>query len=133
MNLSEVIVEAMSIARLNEIFVGEVNVQLGWVNDSVTIEGYEGAITTDFIAYRVLNLSGAETEDSKRLANLLEEKVFTPLKILVESPENQYSLYQLIALTRVGWTPPQSSEFGSSWALKHAMVLGLLDRKYANW
>lgn len=133
MNLSQAITKAKSIADLNDIFVSKVNVQLGWANDSVTIEGYQGAVTTDFIAHRVLNLSNSETEDSKRLANFLAKKVFIPLKNLVESPENQCSPYQLMALTRIGWTPPQFPEFGRSVALKHAMVLGLLDRKYAGW
>jgi hypothetical protein len=83
MNLSQAITKAKSIADLNDIFVSKVNVQLGWTNDSVTIEGYQGAVTTDFIAHCVLNLSNSETEDSKRLANFLAEKVFMRINVLL--------------------------------------------------
>lgn len=129
--LSHAITKAKSIAELNDIFINKVNIQLGWANDKVTVEGYEGSVSTDFIANLVLNLSDSETGDSKRLASFFAEKVFIQLKHLVDSPENQCSPYQLAALTRLIWTPPQAPEFGNSIALKHAMVLGNLDRKYS--
>ena len=132
MDLSQVITKAKSVADLNEVFAHNVNVKLGWLNDIVTVEGYEGAVSTDFIARRVVSVRrGLEiTEDSKQLAKFLAEKVFAPLTNLVESPENCCSLYQLTALTRMTYTPPQEPEFGCSIALKHAMILGLLDQKY---
>lgn len=130
MTLSSVLDAAKSIEALNVIFDHNVTVELGWMNDAVTIGGYKGTVTTDFIAKKVLPIAiqAEESDDSKRLAKSLAEKVFAPLQSLVESPANRHALYQLAALTRVTWTPPQAPVFGSSVALKHAMVLGLLDR-----
>lgn len=133
MYLSQAITKAKSIDDFNTIFENNVVIQLGWVNDKVTVQGYQGTVTTDLIAQCVLKVSSSETKDSKKLATLLAMKVFTPLKNLVEAPENQCVPYQIAALTRIGWTPRPASEFGRSIALKHAMVLGLLDIKYANW
>ena len=138
MILSQVITKAKSAADLNDIFENNVNVQLGWVNDTVTVERYTGSVTTDFIARCIIarfivDRGDSQTEDCKRLAKLLAEKVFIPLKNLVESPDNQCSLYQLTALTPISWTPQPAPEFGKSIALKHAMVLGSLDQKYMNW
>ena len=136
MKLWRAINKAKSITELNDIFENAVTITLGCINDVVIIQGYEGAINTDFIARKVASVwsSGIEeSQDSQVLARYLAEKVFAPLRDLVESTENQCSLYQLAALTRIAWTPPQAPEFGHSVALKHAMVLGFLDRRLANW
>ncbi len=106
--------QAKSLSELIDIFEKEVNVQLGFVNDKVTIEGYSGWVTTDFIARQMFGVSKSQTTDTEGLAKILAEKVFIPLKNLVESPENQCVLYQLTALTRICWTPPQAPEFGNS-------------------
>ncbi|NGX60024.1 MAG: hypothetical protein KR126chlam3_01186 [Chlamydiae bacterium] len=129
MRLDLALGKCKSISDCNDIFDGGVKVQLKYLNDSVTVEGYEGSVTTDSIANKITTFGFIETEDSKRLAGSLAKKVFIPLKKLVEAPENQCSLYQLAALTRIGWTPPPASEFGGSIALKHAMALGFLDEK----
>ncbi len=136
MKLNHAINKAKSIPELNDIFENTVNITLGCINDVVTIQGYEGVVNTDFLARKVMSVwfSGIEgSQDSRVLAGYLAEKVFAPLRDLVEAPGNQCALYQLAALTRIGWTPPQAPKFGRSVALKHAMVLGLLDRKFAHW
>jgi hypothetical protein len=136
MDLFQAMTKATSIAELNDIFENNVKVELGWVNDRVTVDGYQGVVTTDFIAGRALRLSPSPnnlTSESAHLAELLLSKVFRPLKNLVESPENRCTFYQFVAFTRISWTPPPVAEFSRSAALKHAMVLGCLDNQYCNW
>lgn len=129
--LSDALSKAKSITDLNDIFAHEVDVQIGCMNDIVTVDGYEGSVTTDAIAQKVMRSSPEwETDDSTQLATYLAEKVFTPLRNLVEAPKNRCAAYQIVALTRIGWTPPPAPQFGKSIALKHAMVLGMLDSKY---
>ncbi len=134
MYLSLAITKAESVAEFRDIFAKNVEITLGCMNDVVTVDGYEGSVSTDVIANKVIgSFSNAETEDgSKQLATLLATKVFIPLKTLVESRRNRCSSYQLIALTRIEWAKSPSHEFGRSVALKHAMVLGFLDKKYRN-
>lgn len=119
-------IEGAGIDDLNNIFDRIVDVKLGYYNDQVSVEGYTGTVTTDVIARKIMKLGFVNTLESKRLANSLTEKVFKPLKELVEAPENYYSLYQITALTRIAWTPDPEEEFGKSVALKHAMALGFL-------
>ena len=133
MNLSDALSKANSIGDLDKIFAHTTTVQLGWMNDIVTVDGYKSSVTTDFIARQVMQFAPRlNTEDSKRLATCLAEKVFTPLRKLVEAPENGCATYQVFALSRIGWTPPPAPQFGQCVALKHAMVLGMLDSNYAN-
>lgn len=120
--------KAHTVAEFGEIFSKNVQVRLNWFSDSVTIEGYEGAVTTDFIASKIMRtFDWRPSDEKKQLARLIANKVFLPLRELVEAPENQCLPYQLIALKRVTFTPPAAPEFGNSIALKHAMVIGCLD------
>lgn len=133
MSLSEVLLKAKSVGDFNEIFDKSIQVQLGWFEDEVTVNGYRGTVTTDFVAQRILSLSDENTEESRRLAASLMSKVFMPLKNLVEAPENRCSLYQVSALMRMCWVPRPAVVFGTSVALRHAMVVGVLDPRYASW
>jgi hypothetical protein len=135
MYLSQAIANAKSVGQVSEIFaIREVKIFLNCMSDTVTVEGYEGSVTTDFIAQKIMNsfFSIEIEKESKRLASLLTEKIFIPLKHMVECRRSRWYFYQLTALTRASWMSPQSSEFGSSIALKHAMALGFLDEKYRN-
>lgn len=129
MDLQQALTKATTVTEFIDIFKNDVKVTLGWVNDQVTIDGYQGSVTTDFIARRIVLLNQLKTEDSATLRWNLAVKVFFPLKNLVESPENQCSLYQLTALTRIFWTWAPAQQFGRSIALKHAMVLRILDHE----
>ncbi|MEM1283102.1 MAG: hypothetical protein AAGG81_06065 [Chlamydiota bacterium] len=133
MELNNALEKAKSYSELNDIFENNVDVKLGFLNDEVSVTGYEGTVTTDYIARRIMDLykqPAKSDEESRKLASLLEDKVFLPLKDLVEAPENHCSLYQVSALARVIWTPPPAQQFGHSIALKHAMVLRVLERAY---
>ena len=134
MRLSEAITKAKSVTELRDVFANDVNIELGRITDAVTVKGYEGSVTTDFIARKVSGsfFRAEKEEGSKELAVSLAKKVFTPLRSLVESRQNRCSFYQVAALTRIGWTPPPAPEFGDCTALKHAMILGCLDDKYKN-
>lgn len=135
MYLSQAIANASSVGQIREIFARrEVEISLNCMSDIVTVEGYEGSVTTDFIAKKIMeSFFIIETEkESKTLAALLAEKIFIPLKHIVECRRGRWYFYQLTALKRASWISPQAPEFGSSIALKHAMVLGFLDEKYRN-
>lgn len=130
MRLSQALEKANAVSDLYDIFVAyEVEVKIHCLSDSVRVKGYEGTVSTDEIARKISELGFVNTQESLHLAESLATKIFLPLKELVEDPENRCALYQLVALTRIGWTPPPTREFGGSIALKHAMCLGFLDEK----
>ena len=136
MRLSEAITKAVSSAEFNDIFAKKVEVQIDGARDKVTIEGFEGAVTTDFIARCVFDQVGYKepnSENSKRLAKDLDDKVFMPLKTLVDSPEQRCSLYWLTSLIRIVWPSSPEPKFGYAIALRHAMILGRLDEQYCTW
>lgn len=134
MNLSSVLNSTKTISGIAQIFELDVKVELGCLTDSVTIKGYKGAVTTDAVMQTVGFVCNIDPESlsKARLAKLLAKKIFKPLRVLVEAPENQCRLYQLTALSR--WcSRAQAPEFGTSVALRHAMILGFLDEKYKTW
>lgn len=131
MRLSIALATATTLTELNHIFANNVEVSVGCISDSVTVNGYEGDVSTDVIARTISQLGFVDTDESHRLADTLADKVFLPLKVLVE--DQRCSLYKITTLTRLVYTPPSAVEFGTSIALKHAMCLGLLNqRKYLN-
>jgi adenine/guanine phosphoribosyltransferase-like PRPP-binding protein len=132
MQLSNVIAKAKDVSELCDVFTNNVQIELGYASDIVTVKGYDGSVSTDTIARKIMEDSiwRPKQERSKELAALLAAKVFLPLKNLVESRQNQCTLYQMAALTRILWTPPPADEFGKSVALKHAIALSALDQRY---
>ena len=130
MNLSDALTQATSIQDFSFILEKKVSVQLGLKKETVFIEGYEGSVEADDLAHYVVNLSQVETEDSKKLAGLLAEKIFVPLKSLSDAKEASDSSNQIEAVEFTSFQLPQTSE---SIAYKHAMVLGVLDSKFAIW
>ena len=76
----------------------------------------------------VVDLFKAETEDSKKLAILLSEKVFAPLTNLITSSRAFDSLNPIEVLAYDTFRLPHAPEIEQPLAYKHAMVLGLLDK-----
>ena len=53
MRLSFVLARATTVNQLNDIFTGDVKVKLGCLGDSVSVMGYQGAVSTDAIANKI--------------------------------------------------------------------------------
>jgi hypothetical protein len=135
MNLSTALSNAITLTELLEIFDNDIEVKIAYINDQVTVKNYACNITTYQIAHKIMTITRTLKGDklAPLLGKCLAEKVFHPLKVLVESTSNYCSLYQISALTRVAWIPPPANEFGDAVALKHAMVLSFLDSTYDCW
>ena len=65
-----------------EIFSKGVKVQIDtfWGVDSVSVEGYKGTVTTDFIAEKLFGIKLGQKEEASQLHDLLKDKVFIPLR-----------------------------------------------------
>lgn len=134
-DLTNALTNAKTVADFNDIFEGDVKVRLGCYSDIVKVRGYDGYVSTDTIAHNVLKVCNRKTytQGSIELAGYLAEKVFLPLKDLIESPDNQCAFYQVAALIRFSWSKSAHPDFGNSIALKHAVILGWLDEKYKTY
>jgi hypothetical protein len=145
MRLNEAINHSCTYEQLVKIFERDVEVQVDtfWGVDSVKIEGYEGTVSTDLIANHVGrklssgfhgNACGIETLQRAplKLAELLRDKVFTPLRDRLKKLDRTNCMltlpYKIRNCVRMAWTPQDDRLTGGYLALKHGTCVLFLEK-----
>jgi|GEM_PF-6739038 len=138
MTLETSIKASTTIQQFYDIFKHRVSVDIDplWGTDSVQVDEYEGAVSTDLIASAIFDnfceMDQFQEENALELANLIETKVFMPLKRKLIQLEREGCckalIYKVRNYTRKSWTP-QDYKITSGYAcLKHSMPLMLLKK-----
>ena len=139
MMLEAVMNQSQTCEEFCSIFNPKVSVQIDafWGVDSVSIEGYQGTVTTDFIASQIMKKFGREIKEDQeesalKLAELLKGKVFIPLRQYVKKLD-KYNCwlsitYKIRNCTRIGWTPEDFELTHGYYVLKHSMCIMVLDK-----
>jgi hypothetical protein len=122
-----------------KIFEGRVKteIDLFWGSDSVSIDGYEGSVSTLFIARQILqkfhSVKEEEAKDALALSELIKDKVFIPLRNrMLEADQDTCNLatiaYQIRNCAQNCWTPADPKFTAGYHVLNHSMCLMLLDK-----
>ncbi len=138
MNLEVALNRSQTCEAFYEIFNAHVHVKIDkvWGVDLVSVEGYTGSISTDFIAEEIIaKFSNIKPDESAiQLAELLKNKVFIPLRERVVKLEiNDCSallFYTLRNIVRISYTPDCPHLSHGYAVLKHSMCLSFLDPAY---
>jgi hypothetical protein len=146
MRLDEAINHSCTYAELVQIFDRDVEVQVDtfWGVDSVKVEGYEGTVSTDLIARHVTlkfsDFSGDVSYEIMqkgplKLAGLLKNKVFTPLRDHLKKLDRSNCMltlaYKIRNCMRMAWTTQDDRLTGGYLALKHGTCVMFLERAWS--
>lgn len=130
MTLDISITTARTLQEFRHIFDRNVEVKIDpfWGTDSVTIEGYEGAVSTDLIAsaiFNITNFDASQDAEAYSLAELLANKVFLPLRDEVVRLDANCSatIYKIRNIGRIAYTPEDFKITMGYPCLKHSMPL----------
>ncbi|NGX34066.1 MAG: hypothetical protein K1060chlam1_00413 [Candidatus Anoxychlamydiales bacterium] len=138
MNLEIAVNNSSTCSQFFNIFDNNVQVDVNtmWGTDNVSVDGYEGTVSTDFIARQLfLKFTNDKVSDdeSTQLATLLETKVFIPLRDRIIQLD-KYSccstlIYKIRNFTRIGWTPEDFNLTAGYPCLRHSMPLIALKKE----
>ncbi len=131
MTLATSISNSLTCKQLCQIFEKNVRVDIDtmWGTDSVSVNGYEDAVSTNFIASHVINnlwdVDESQKDSAQTLQNLLENKVFCPLRdrFLQLERDNRFAalVYKIRNLTRICYTPDNPKLTAGYTCLKHSV------------
>lgn len=139
MRLSEAISKSESCQNFCKIFENRVNTQIDlfWGLDSVSVEGYEGSVTTYFIARQILDkfhlIKEKEEKAALSLFGLMTNKVFIPLRDrIIECDRVSCYLstlfYKIRNCSQICWVPSDPKLTGGYAVLNHSMCVMLLNK-----
>ncbi len=136
MKLADAIMNCGTCGDFSEIFKdNEVYVEIDtwWGEDSVTVNGYEGAVTTDFVAQQMISkFSCTKNEKTAaiELADVIDEKIFNSLKKRIRKLEKDNCMstlvYRIRSLHRMGYSPSNINLTGGDYLLQHSACTVLL-------
>lgn len=139
MRLENAILQSRTCQEFCDILDRRVNVQIDslWGVDTVAIDGYEGTVSTDLIAEQITKKFGHSVKENEeeaglRLADLLKEKVFIPLRERVKELDVSNCIaslaYKIRNSARLGFTPTDRNLTEGYLVLKHSMCVMYLDK-----
>ena len=138
MRLDHAISQSHTCEQFCNIFSKNVDVQLNtlWGVDAVSVEGYEGTVTTDLIARAVSdkfnNINEDQEQEALKLADNLTSKVFVPLRDRIIQLDRSSCaatlLYKIRNCGRIGWTPEDRNLTAGYAVLKHSMCVMFLNK-----
>lgn len=138
MRLDHAISQSQTCEQFCNIFSKSVDVQINtlWGVDAVCVEGYEGTVTTDFIAKAVSAKFSKISEDQEqmalKLADDLTSKIFVPLRDRIIQLDRSNCaatlLYKIRNFGRIGWTPEDRNLTAGYAVLKHSMCVMFLNK-----
>lgn len=139
MRLQEAINKSVNCQGFCEIFEKRVKTELDlfWGLDSVSVEGYEGSVSTHFIAQQILGkfhlIKEEEEKSALALSEFLTNKVFIPLRDrLMESDRASCGLstltYKIRNCSQMCWVPSDRRLTAGYGVLNHSMCVMFLNK-----